>query len=218
MVTEILTNFLLRMTQSGISIRLLVRFTKIISENYFIGILRGSEETEISWQVVWMEEGAKLFMKDCVKWLPNEWVQIQQGKEAGCCLTGCLSTVRATRRKETPQKTRSRQDGYFPSDACNDGKKQRRRRRAKRNYQICSQGQRRGRTQAVFQGQGRELGLTPLQKCQGAGRGQDGLSMDRRKNQKRKKLRCTEGDRRHLLFPWPILWFQLSRGMEQWIF
>lgn len=90
--------------------------------------------------------------------------------------------------------------------------------RAKRNYQICSQGQRRGRRQAVLQGQGRELGLTPLQKCQGAGCGQDGLSMDRRKNQKRKKLRCTEGDWRHLLFPWPILWFQLSQGMEQQIF
>lgn len=56
----------------------------------FFGTLRGSEETETPWQAVWREEGAKLFMKDCVKWLPNGWIQIQQGKEAGCCLTGFL--------------------------------------------------------------------------------------------------------------------------------
>lgn len=61
MTSQILINFVPRMTQSEISVRVLVRFTKIILENYFIGILGGGEETETPCQDVLGEEGAKEF-------------------------------------------------------------------------------------------------------------------------------------------------------------
>lgn len=168
MVTEILTNFLLRMTQSGISIRLLVRFTKIISENYFIGILRGSEETEIPWQVVWMEEGAKLFMKDCVKWLPNEWVQIQQGKEAGCCLTGFLLGSWHLLSERNSRIEKKWGDGCFPSDACKDREEIEEKEKSQEKLLNPLSGQARGRGRDGFQGWGWGWGwgLRPFQKYQ----------------------------------------------------